>query len=877
MTSTWQETEQKIWAKWEQHNCFSSNHNPDGEPYSIIMPPANVTGSLHLGHALTFTIQDTLIRYNRLQGKRVLWQPGTDHAGIATQIIVEKQLKQQGLSRTDLGREKFIEKVWQWKEQSGGQIINQLKRLGASADWSRERFTMDPESNKAVTKVFIDLYEQGFIYRDERLVNWDSSMQSAISDLEVTNKETKGQFYYIKYPLVSNPQEHILIATTRPETLFGDQAIAIHPENEALKHLIGQEVHLPLTDRTIPIIADEYSDPEKGTGAVKITPAHDFNDFEVGKRHALETHNILHKNGTLNENVPESFIGLTIEQARAEVIKALEESDLLDRIEEKEQSLPISDRTGCVIEPLLTQQWFVDAGKLAKKALEAVEDKTTSFIPENWTETYYQWMRNIHPWCISRQIWWGHSIPVWYGPNEEIIVTDSQEAAQQLAVQRYGKNLPLTQDSDVLDTWFSSALWPFVTLGWPNKTPELATFYPTSVLVTGCDILFFWVARMMMMGCQFMDAIPFKDVYIHALIRDKKGQKMSKSKGNVVDPLDVMDKFGTDALRFTLTSMATPGRDIKFSEEKVEASRNFVTKLRNAARYVEMTGAQFTQTFNAQDIQHPINQWFLSELATFIQDVTNALNNYELNVASHRLYHFIWGTYCDWYLELTKPLLKQETFKKETQDTLAWGLHQILHALHPIMPFITEEIWQQFLPNAQPLMLSHWPKVESIQQHTPEIVPWLIDLIKTVRAIKAEIGIKPSQHVDLIAPNTPLTNISDTTSYLNILEHIGRIRLSSEATNLNATMPVIVGTETYHMRVDGLVDFAAEIARLERTLQKRQKEQSSLEARLQNPNFVSKAAPEVITEAQESLATLISANEKTSQAIAALQKISQGQ
>jgi len=874
----WQETEKEIWSKWEHHNCFSSSSvNPEGDPYCIIMPPANVTGSLHLGHALTFTIQDTLVRYHRLLGKKVLWQPGTDHAGIATQIIVEKQLKQQGITRTDLGREAFIDKVWSWKEQSGGQILNQLKRLGASADWSRERFTMDPEANTAVTKVFVTLYQQGFIYRDERLVNWDSDMQSAISDLEVTNKEVKGQFYFIRYPLVSNPQKHVLIATTRPETLFGDQAIAIHPDNEALHHLIGEQVRIPLTNRHIPIIADEYSDPEKGTGAVKITPAHDFNDFEVGKRHALETLNILNKDGTLNQNVPDSFRGLSIEEARQKVIQQLEETDLLDRIEEKEQTLPISDRTGCVIEPLLTQQWFVDAEKLAKKAIKAVEDKETNFIPDNWRETYFQWMRNIHPWCISRQIWWGHALPVWYGPNDEVIVAESEEHAQQYAVKQFGKEISLTQDPDVLDTWFSSALWPFVTLGWPEKTPELEHFYPSSVLVTGCDILFFWVARMMMMGCQFMDAVPFRDVYIHALIRDKKGQKMSKSKGNVVDPLDVMERYGTDALRFTLTSMATPGRDLKFSEEKVETSRNFVTKLWNASRYVMMTDAQFDAEFQATDVSHPVNQWFLAELNDFIVDIQTALDRYELNVASHRLYHFIWGTYCDWYLELTKPLLKEETYRLETQKTLAWGLIQILHLLHPIMPFVTEEIWQQVMPEASPLMLSSWPKPQPFEQHASSIVPWMIDLVKTVRAVKAEIGIKPGQIVDVVAPTTPLSDLNDIDSYSLILQQVGRLNLQTDSKALQSTIQIVVGSHSYHMRVEGLVDFDAEVARLERTLQKREKEEAGLSARLNNPAFIEKAAPEVIQEAKDALEKLVEANQKTKLAMASLKKIKESQ
>jgi valyl-tRNA synthetase len=870
----WTKTEQKLCEEWQKNNCFTTDLKSEAKPFSIIMPPANVTGSLHLGHALTFTIQDILTRFERLRGKNVLWQPGTDHAGIATQIVVERHLKNEGLTRHDLGRDAFVQRVWDWKKQSGGTIISQLKKLGASADWSRERFTMDNASNKAVTQVFISLYERGLIYKDKRLVNWDVQMQSALSDLEVIQKESIGTFYYIKYPLVEDPDDGIIVATTRPETLFGDQAIAVHPEHNAYKFLIGKKVIIPLLNCEIPIIADDYSDPEKGTGAVKITPAHDFNDFEVGQRHNLKLLNILTPEGLLNENVPNAYQGLNITEARSKVIHDLENAGLLIKTEEKEQILPISDRTGSVIEPYLTDQWFVDAKKLAEQAIEAVNTQETIFLPENWSHTYFEWMKNIHSWCISRQIWWGHQIPAWYSPDGTVFVAESEHAAQKKAEKYYGKAMTLTQETDVLDTWFSSALWPFVTLGWPDTNdPALKKFYPTSVLVTGFDIIFFWVARMMMMGCHFMGQAPFKHVYIHALIRDKNGQKMSKSKGNVIDPIDIMNKYGTDALRFTLASMATPGRDIKFSEEKVESSRNFVTKLWNAARYV-LTNGSLDSSFKVHSVTHEINQWILDETAQLISDITSHLESFELNVAAQRLYQFFWSIYCDWYLELTKPLLKEEHYIQETQRTLAWVLGTFLHLIHPFMPFVTEAIWQHMGKDF--LTTSTWPKKLEISfVFSQKTVKWLIHAIKSVRTVKAELGINPGSFVELY-----YSEHCEDIDYLSrklvpLLKGVGKINsisfLAPEKIKEKKCLQILIENQTFHLPIAGLLDVEAELIRLTKQLEKKKKEEKALSERLKNNDFLAKAPSSIIQDAQEKLNIITENIQKTQLALQSLE------
>ncbi|HWA46855.1 MAG TPA: valine--tRNA ligase, partial [Dongiaceae bacterium] len=608
------EVEKKHYAAWEAAGEFAAHPESNQTPYTIMMPPPNVTGSLHMGHALTFTLQDVLIRYERMKGRDALWQPGTDHAGIATQMVVERQLAQQGIKRTDLGREKFLEKVWEWKAESGGAITHQLRRLGASADWPRERFTMDEGLSLAVRKVFVDLYRQGLIYRDKRLVNWDPKLHTAISDLEVQQKESKGHLWHLRYPIEGETGRYLVVATTRPETMLGDTAVAVHPEDERYKALIGKHVILPIVGRRIPIVGDDYADPETGSGAVKITPAHDFNDFEVGRRHSLEMINIFDRDARINENAPEAYRGLDRYKAREKVVAEFEALGLLEKIDDHALTLPYGDRSGVVVEPWLTDQWYCDAKTLAQPAIKAVEEGRTVFVPKQWENTYYDWMRNIQPWCISRQLWWGHQIPAWYAPDGKIFVAMDEEEAKALARKEYGRDVALTRDSDVLDTWFSSGLWPFSTLGWPQETPELKRYYPGDVLVTGFDIIFFWVARMMMMGIHFMGDVPFRTVYIHALVRDEHGQKMSKSKGNVIDPLELIEKYGADALRFTLAALAAQGRDIKMSENRVEGYRNFATKLWNATRFAQMNECKPVASFRPATLRDPVNRWIVGRL-----------------------------------------------------------------------------------------------------------------------------------------------------------------------------------------------------------------------------------------------------------------------
>lgn len=845
--------EPKISAAWTEKQAFSIAHNADGPAYSIIMPPANVTGSLHLGHALTFTIQDILSRYHRMKGYNVLWQPGTDHAGIATQMVVERQLKAENLSRHDLGREKFLDRVWAWKEESGGTIVSQLKRLGASADWGRERFTMDDESNKAVTKVFVDLYKAGYIYRDLRLVNWDAALGSAISDLEVNQEDAPGKLYYIRYPK-ANGSGTITVATTRPETLFGDTAVAVHPDDERYADFKDGHLNLPLIERTIPIVQDLHSDPEKGSGAVKITPAHDFNDFEVGKRHNLPHINILTPDAKLNENVPEAYRGMTPLVAREKVVAALDEAGLLEKIEEIQHTVPISDRSGVIVEPYLTEQWFVDAKKLAGPAIDAVDAEITKFIPENWKKNYHEWMDNILPWCISRQIWWGHQIPAWFGPDDHIFVAETEAAALADAEAHYGKPVTLRQDQDVLDTWFSSALWPFVTLGWPHPDAVREKFYPTSVLVTGFDILFFWVARMVMMGCHFMKEVPFKDVYIHALVRDKHGQKMSKSKGNVIDPLVLMDEYGADAVRFSLALLASPGKDIKISEERVESARNFMTKIWNACRYLEMNAAHYDASFDPQQCAHPVNQWILFSFDALLKSLEGAYQSYQINTIAHGLYQFFWKTYCDWYLEITKPLLTgdDQEIATETRQTLAWVMGQFLHTLHPLAPFISEKLWAA-LGGAGMLVTGHWPTVDlpASYANAEKDVSFLIDLISGVRTVKAEMNIAPGAHATLSICLENQSLKAALENYAPILNRLGRMTLLFKESPLTSKemqkcVPVLVGDETFYLPMEGLLDVPAEKQRLNKNMLKYEKELMGIMARLNREDFVAKAPAHVI-------------------------------
>lgn len=736
--------------KFFYQNQPSSNHN-----YCIMMPPPNVTGSLHLGHALNDTLQDILIRFHRKKGMNVLWQPGTDHAGIATQVVVERQLAAEGTDRHILGREKFIERVWQWKEQSGNTIVEQKKRLGISPAWERERFTMDEGLSKAVQKVFISLFEEGLIYKAKKLVNWDTKLQTALSDLEVINKENDGTLWYIKYHTDTN--EDITIATTRPETMFGDTAIAVYPEDERWKHLIGKNAQIPLTNTYIPIIPDEYCIMDKGSGAVKITPGHDFNDFIVGERHNLPMMNILSPDGKMIAPCPEQFIGLSIDEARQKLLSELTAQNLLEKEEKIKNQVPYSDRTGVRIEPYLTEQWFLDAQKLAGPALDAVKTGQTTFHPKNWENTYFNWMENIQPWCISRQIWWGHRIPVWYGPDRKMFAATSESEAHEKALKFYGQEVELIQDTDVLDTWFSSALWPFSTLGWPDKTPELEQFYPTQVLATGFDIIFFWVARMMMLGLHFMKNVPFKDVYVHAIVRDDKGQKMSKSKGNIIDPLDLINKFGSDALRLTLTKLSVPGRDVKIGDPIVEQSRNFITKLWNASKFIHsLTGEvskQELDNFKLSTIQLSLNLWMIQNTLAMANAVEDHIKNYRFDLLYTTLHSYFWDDLCDFYIEATKALTENSTHHNEIRLTIGWCFNVFLNYLNPIAPTVTEVIKEKLFPDSEFLITQtyHSFSPDTISEGTKEIAI-LKSFVEDIRSLRGIINIKSSSKLNLYIP-----------------------------------------------------------------------------------------------------------------------------
>ena len=763
------DVEGRIYRTWEEAGAFHAGRpeRAAAAPYSIVIPPPNVTGSLHMGHALNNTLQDILCRFERMRGRDVLWQPGTDHAGIATQMVVERQLmERQEPGRREMGREKFLKRVWEWKAESGGTIVNQLKRLGASCDWSRERFTMDEGLSRAVLKVFVELHRAGLIYKDKRLVNWDPKLLTAISDLEVIQVETKGHLWYLRYPLegrtfkAEDPSTYIVVATTRPETMLGDTAVAVNPEDDRYKALIGTNAILPLVGRKIPIVGDEISDPEKGSGAVKITPAHDFGDFEVGRRHNLPQINIFSVEAKLQLKDNADFVAGVLKSAdldatlamhgadrfaaRKAIVARLEEMGLVEKIEPNTHVVPHGDRSNVVIEPYLTDQWYVNAKELAKPAIAAVRNGKTTFIPKNWEKTYFDWMENIQPWCISRQLWWGHQIPAWYGPDGKVFVALTEAEAQAEADKHYGKKTTLTRDEDVLDTWFSSALWPFSTLGWPNNTDALKRYYPTSTLVTGFDIIFFWVARMMMMGLHFMKEIPFHDVYIHALVRDASGAKMSKSKGNVIDPLALIDEYGADALRFTLAAMAAMGRDIKLSTQRVEGYRNFATKLWNAARFAEMNGCATVATFDPKSAKETLNRWIAHETAKAVAEVTEAIEAYRFNDAAAAVYRFVWNIYCDWYLELAKPLLTgpDGASKSETQAMVAWARDEILKLLHPFMPFVTEELWAVTGKHDALLAFDKWPSLQGLADDKAEAeIGWVIDLVTAIRSVRAEMNI----------------------------------------------------------------------------------------------------------------------------------------
>lgn len=844
--------EEKIYSDWERDNDFKPDMRSDKDAFCVVIPPPNVTGVLHMGHALDDTLQDILIRYNRMQGKKVLWQPGMDHAGIATQMVVERNLAKEGITRHDLGREKFIETVWKWKEQSGGTICKQLRRLGASCDWSRERFTMDEGLSRAVRKIFVNLYKDGLIYKAKKLVNWDSKFMTAVSDLEVVQKETVGKMYYYKYPIENEPGQFIHIATTRPETMFGDTAVAVSKENEKLKHLIGKNAVLPIVNRPIPIVGDEHADPEKGTGAVKITPAHDFNDFEVGKRHNLPLINILNEDATLNENTP--FPGMDTQTARAKTIEKLEELGLMEKIEDHPMVIPYGDRSNVVIEPMLTDQWFVDAPTLAREAIRAVEQGEMEFVPKSYKKTYFEWMRNIQPWCISRQLWWGHQMPIWYGPDGEIFCEENVDEAQAAADKHYGRHVELTRETDVLDTWFSSGLWAFSTLGWPDKTEFLDTFYPTSVLVTGFDIIFFWVARMMMMSMYMMKKVPFKKCYIHGLVRDEQGRKMSKSKGNTVDPMETIEKYGADALRFFMAAMETQGRDINMSENRIAGYRNFATKLWNAARFGEMNEAAMPQGFEPSSVKHAVNKWIIAKAQEATREVTENLNSYRFSDAANAVYQFVWGSFCDWYIEMIKPILygENEAEKAETRAAFAWVRDRILVILHPFMPFITTELWNNTAQRDVKLIHAPWPQAEKIDTAAMEDIDWAIELIGAVRSLRAEMNLPAGAKLTVFLKDANDASCAHLKSFNNIICSLARLEklecFAPEAEVSKDMVQAVFREAVILLPLKGVVDFAAEKERLQKEIAALDKNLEGYARKLGNPSFVERAPAAVVEE-----------------------------
>ena len=831
--------ESEIYQNWIDQGCFKSTYNFD-KNFSICIPPPNVTGSLHMGHALNNTIQDILVRYHRMNGFNTLWQPGTDHAGIATQMVVERNLEKENIFRKDLSREEFIEKVWEWKEYSGSTIINQLKRLGSSCDWSRERFTMDEGLSAAVRKVFVSLYKEGLIYKGQSLVNWDTKFKTAISDLEVVPTDVSTQIYYIKYP-ASNGSS-ITVATVRPETIFGDTAIAVNPSDERYQSIKDVTFTIPLTDRSVPLIFDEYSDPEMGSGAVKITPAHDFNDFEVGKRHNLELLNILNDDGSLNENCPVEYQGMDRFDARKQVVKALKENGFIEKIEDYKTTIPYGDRSNTIVEPYLTHQWFCNAEELAKQATKVVNDGETKFFPQNWEKTYFQWMENIRPWCISRQIWWGHQIPVWYGPDGKEFCAETEEEARDQAIDYYkADKIILKRDQDVLDTWFSSALWPFSTLGWPEKEKTLENFYPNSVLVTGFDIIFFWVARMMMMGNKFMSQTPFHTVYVHALVRDEKGQKMSKSKGNVIDPLEIIDKYGADTLRFTLTSLNTPGRDVRLSEQRIAGYRNFVTKITNAYKFAEFKNIYPLKNEPNQSVpKHIFNQWIINEFQKLYKEVQINYQNYYFHEVANQLYHFTWHSFCDWYIELSKNLLDSNEYREETTYTFHLIFNSLLQLLHPIIPFITEKLWSY--NNQNILMTNQWNYQDiKIETQSIEAANNFIEFIEEYRSIEKLFDIKKEHEVLIYSSSEDLQKLFLENQ--EVFEFLTRKKLSSNLLINGVSLPF--KNFDYEIETDQ-IDKDKIIKKLTENSEALTKEKNGIDKNLNNQNFVDRAPKELI-------------------------------
>ncbi|TYO67330.1 valine--tRNA ligase [Bradyrhizobium hipponense] len=947
--------ESRMSVVWEDSLAFKAGRpdRRDAVPFTIVIPPPNVTGSLHMGHALNNTLQDILCRFERMRGRDVLWQPGTDHAGIATQMVVERQLmERQQPGRREMGREKFLEQVWQWKAESGDTIINQLKRLGASCDWSRERFTMDEGLSKAVVKVFVELHRDGLIYKDKRLVNWDTKLLTAISDLEVQQTEVKGHLWYLRYPIEGktfspdDPASFIVVATTRPETMLGDTGVAVHPDDERYQKLVGKHVILPLVGRKVQIVADDYSDPEKGSGAVKVTPAHDFNDFEVGKRHGLRQISVLDKEGCLdlldNEDylrgLPEGAAQFAEEfhrvdrfAARKRIVERLEAFGFVERIEPHTHMVPHGDRSNSVIEPYLTDQWYVDAKTLAKPAMAAVRSGETSFVPKNWEKTYFEWMENIQPWCISRQLWWGHQIPAWYGPDGKVFVAETEEEAvshalgyyveQEVITVEQGREMALdrdkregfiTRDEDVLDTWFSSALWPFSTLGWPDETPEVQRYYPTNALVTGFDIIFFWVARMMMMGLHFMKEVPFSTIYIHALVRDEKGAKMSKSKGNVIDPLHLIDEYGADALRFTLAAMAAQGRDIKLATSRVEGYRNFATKLWNACRFAEMNYCAVPEGFEPAKAKETLNRWIAHESAHTTREVTEAIEAYRFNDAAGAIYRFVWNVYCDWYVELAKPVLlgPDGPAKAETRAMVAWARDEILKLLHPFMPFITEELWEVTAKREGLLALAQWPLkpagptpeqlamlavttgptdalvspawVLPVFDHADFTDPkaeaeigWVIDLITQIRSVRAEMNIAPATLTALVLVGASAETKERAPRWTDVIKRMARLSDISFADRApDGAVQLLVRGEVAALPLKGVIDVAAERARLDKEIAKADADVKRAESKLANEKFVANAAEEVVEEEREKREAALARKTKLLEALERLKQAS---
>ena len=914
---------------WEESGAFRAGRpeRRDAKPFTIVIPPPNVTGSLHMGHALNNTLQDILCRFERMRGRDVLWQPGTDHAGIATQMVVERQLMERQLpGRRDMGRAKFLERVWQWKAESGGVIVNQLKRLGASCDWSRERFTMDEGLSRAVIKVFVQLHREGLIYKDKRLVNWDPALLTAISDLEVQQVEVRGSLWYLRYPLQGktfdpeDPTTFIVVATTRPETMLGDSGVAVHPDDARYADLVGSCVILPLVGRKIPIVADEYSDPEKGSGAVKVTPAHDFNDFEVGNRHGLPRISVLDQEGHLalvgnedylrdlpdeSEHLAEEWHGLERFVARKQIVARLEDFGFLEKVEPNTHMVPHGDRSGVIIEPYLTDQWYVDAKTMAQPAIAAVRSGATAFVPKNWEKTYFEWMENIQPWCISRQLWWGHQIPAWYGPDGKVFVAETEEEAvgnalgyyaeQEVITPEQGREMALdpakragfiTRDEDVLDTWFSSALWPFSTLGWPDDDTDVKRYYPTDVLVTGFDIIFFWVARMMMMGLHFMEEAPFSTVYIHRLVRDEKGAKMSKSKGNVIDPLGVIDDFGADALRFALARAAAQGHDIKLSPHHVETNRNFATKLWNACRFAEMNGCVLPPQFDASTAKETLNRWIAHETARATREVTEAIEACRFNDAAGAIYRFVWNVYCDWYLELAKPVLLGEEgdARTETRAMVAWARDEILKLLHPFMPFITEELWAVTAERDGLLALAPWSRkasgvtpeqmlAMSITGPSDGLIPpvilaldaedfsdpaaeaeigWVVDLVTAIRSVRAEMNIPPATLTPLLLAGASAETKGRAQRWNDVVKRMARLAdISFADTAPEGAVQLLVRGEVAALPLKGVIDLSAEKARLDKELAKADADIKRVDAKLTNEKFVANAPEEIVEEEKE--------------------------